>query len=98
MIHLPLCSADVSVHTRVLVLICTPFNKLLKIKLFFQKLTRMSYVYLYGHVQSTLYTTTRRINYKVVHTHVPMAHTYQWHTRTNGKNYHVQTNIYYLLS
>ena len=41
------CSADVSVHTRVLVLICTPFNKLLKIKLFFQKLTRMSYVYLF---------------------------------------------------
>jgi len=42
MIHLPLCSADVSVHTRVLVLvlICTPFNKLLKIKLFSQKLTR----------------------------------------------------------
>ena len=35
------CSADVSVHTRVLVLICTPFNKLLKIKLFFQKLTRI---------------------------------------------------------
>jgi hypothetical protein len=35
------CSADVSVHTHVLVLICTPFNKLLKIKLFFQKLTRI---------------------------------------------------------